>query len=373
MSVHGLAQEAADAYNAALKTYDLPLQLWNPGTGRVEMTAMPVLCPHEVANALYQKSPLIFRKCMLGDEDTDSIVEWWDSTLGEAWSRGHPALASPADFPQCIPVYLHYDGVESFRDQEAHVFSWGSVLGCGRVWERKFLMAVVHEVQVPTAELREAAFDEIMSCDGQAAQVAPSGTNGGDRVATVKLHKWHQWWHRTDMCELCHAQLPTLRADPALNYQWLSWESPVWARLRTQEEYEAETPVARLSPFRHIDGWGLGSDFEDLLHNVYLGHAKDALANAVYEVLCERPRHAWEPLMAEWDTEYRGYLRERGFQGAKILLKLKTFGIKPVGAPDFPEVSRRVKAAACKRLIPFIAAKVHQACDGSEHSRQRTM
>ena len=147
----------------------------------------------------------------------------------------------------------------------------------------------------------------------------------------------------------------------------------MWARLRTQEEYEAETPVARLSPFRHIDGWGLGSDFEDLLHNVYLGHAKDALASAVYEVLCERPRHAWEPLMAEWDNEYRRYLRERGFQGAKILLKLKTFGIKPVGAPDFPEVSRRVKAAACKRLIPFIAAKVHRACDGSEHSRQRTM
>ena len=126
------------------------------------------------------------------------------------------------------------------------MFSWGSVLGCGRVWERTFLMAVVHEVQVPTAELREAAFDEILRFFGGSLRqtfagrmpergfrhedlasrnlgVPPGqpvaggfklafGGFRGDRAAMVKLHKWHQWWHRTDMCELCHAQLPTKKS-----------------------------------------------------------------------------------------------------------------------------------------------------------------
>eukprot|EP00969_Alexandrium_andersonii_P243121 10739174-Alexandrium_andersonii.AAC.1 len=62
------------------------------------------------------------------------------------------------------------------------------------------------------------------------------------------------------------------------------------------------------------------------------------MGSAVYELLSLHPRGDWAALVAEWDREYRQFLSDRGWQGARVLLKLKTFGIQRAGAPpDFPE------------------------------------
>lgn len=94
-------------------------------------TPVKVLLPHEVIHCLSTCcSPYAFGSIMLGNLSESARRAFFDhlKTL-DVYSQ-HPVLCSPdVDFKRLIPVFLHADGAQFYRDDENFVWSFGSVFG----------------------------------------------------------------------------------------------------------------------------------------------------------------------------------------------------------------------------------------------------
>lgn len=66
---------------------------------------------------------------MLGDFDTAGRVHFFEHLKRlDPW-KDHPALADGSDFDWLIPLSIHADGAQFYRDDENFVYSFGSVFG----------------------------------------------------------------------------------------------------------------------------------------------------------------------------------------------------------------------------------------------------
>ena len=87
-----------------------------------------VLLPHEVMAAFYNRSPATFQTLFAGDMSQDGIGEFWQHVKKQANWKDHPVLnsCSASELGQMIPVNIHADGAEFYRDDEYFVYSWSS-------------------------------------------------------------------------------------------------------------------------------------------------------------------------------------------------------------------------------------------------------
>ena len=121
----------------------ISIPLFDPRTCTIKDTQVPVLAPHEVFWALWRKGPLVFCKLLLGDNPDSIILAWWENTLQQPWGATHPALRKPANVHRTFPLLFHYDGAESFTNQEAHIWTMSSEFSTGNVFDSKLLLAVI--------------------------------------------------------------------------------------------------------------------------------------------------------------------------------------------------------------------------------------
>ena len=87
------------------------------------------------------------------------------------------------------------------------------------------------------------------------------------------------------LCDLCFAQKPTNRADPAMNYMNMA-EAPIYELAGIDHiTYMATTP--QVSPWNLVEGWTLHTCVYDLMYNLFLGCGRDFVASSL-RVLLEK-------------------------------------------------------------------------------------
>ena len=91
---------------------------------------MRCFLPHEILHCL-SDHPTAFKSLLLGSLDERSIYSFWEHCRGlDAWSS-HPIYNLDGDYPlhRTIPLCIHGDGAEIFREDEMFIYSLSSALG----------------------------------------------------------------------------------------------------------------------------------------------------------------------------------------------------------------------------------------------------
>lgn len=73
---------------------------------------------------------------MFGQLSREDVAKFWQHVRClEPW-KDHPALQDPAqDYSTLVPIQLHADGAEMYRNDECCCISWSSVLATSGVIE----------------------------------------------------------------------------------------------------------------------------------------------------------------------------------------------------------------------------------------------
>lgn len=87
------------------------------------------------------------------------------------------------------------------------------------------------------------------------------------------------------MCDLCFAQKPAKRSDPAMNYMDMGAKPPYELAVIDHATYMAMTP--KISPWNAVEGWTLHTCVFDIMHNLFLGTGRDFVASSL-RVLLEK-------------------------------------------------------------------------------------
>ena len=100
----------------------------------------------------------MFQRSIVGDEGIAVIMRYWEEALMMPWGSSHPAVhEDPSQLDTMVPLQIHYDGVEVYRNQEAHVWSFGSSLVTGAPLDVWFPIAVIMDKRLSTPALKKAA------------------------------------------------------------------------------------------------------------------------------------------------------------------------------------------------------------------------
>lgn len=81
------------------------------------------------------------------------------------------------------------------------------------------------------------------------------------------------------LCDLCMAEKPTKRANPAMNFKNMATDAPYRLTNINHATYLATT--SQVSPWSAIPGWELECNVFDVMHNLFLGSGRDFLGSAI--------------------------------------------------------------------------------------------
>ena len=103
--------------------------------------------------------------------------------------------------------------------------------------------------------------------------------------------------------------------------------------------------------------------WEDLTHNVHLGHGRDASGSCIAEMLEEEvlePGTTWEANLRALDLECRRWGQHHGVAAPRYRLNPAAigWGLHVSRATTYPEISSAWQACAVRVLITFLAVKV---------------
>ena len=264
-------------YGCKLDPYMMRVNLWSAQAGRAVEATVPLLLPHEIYNELHRQSEALFLRSVLGLTPAGAVLEFWEQALMKPWGHGHPAFEDPGLLDRMHPLWLYYDGVESYTEQESHVFAVGSALQRGDNSVRLHLLCTVLEARVCTKELKRGLVNEFARCCAWSLRCArlgimPSrGPNGeefspgswrqqragepiagehrlcfagvqGDRKAMLLLHDFSRYWQTLQICEQCLATRPSRsrQGDPGLCYGYVGRRA-TWPKTAvSHDEYAQE-------------------------------------------------------------------------------------------------------------------------------------
>lgn len=94
-----------------------------------QKTAIKMLLPREVLHTLATSCPpWVFSSIMLGHLDSSARTSFLEHLRGLAPWSSHPVL-SDANLSHIVPLCIHADGAQFYRDDEHFVYSMSSLLG----------------------------------------------------------------------------------------------------------------------------------------------------------------------------------------------------------------------------------------------------
>ena len=100
-------------------------------TDDAQSTPVKVLLPHELLHAVAQSGSFAFNSLMLGNLDSESRKNFWQHVALQTPWKDHPVVKN-GDWGKLIPVCIHGDGAQMFREDEYFCWSWSSVFSsCG--------------------------------------------------------------------------------------------------------------------------------------------------------------------------------------------------------------------------------------------------
>ena len=98
---------------------------------------------------------------MLGNNSSADILRFWKHLKSLPEYAHHEVLQASSDeeMKRMVPLCLHADGAEMFRDDEHFVTSWSSAFGAGGAWRDclvgRFPISIVAERHIE---------DQVESC-----------------------------------------------------------------------------------------------------------------------------------------------------------------------------------------------------------------
>ena len=187
---------------------DLPLK-----DGRKRKITIPVIPPHEILHAVHRAGKLQFHISMLGSDGYENIKVFWENALRQTWGRCHPAAVNTSRLRKTIPVVIHIDGVATYTDSEANIYSLSSALASGCTWDTKFVLCVVPVLLALTKRKKRAVNVALCKFFGWSMQHAMDGFSQNEgttkrrgrfilgvqkwRVKSLRLvTAWHLWAQR---------------------------------------------------------------------------------------------------------------------------------------------------------------------------------
>lgn len=110
-----------------------------------------VLLPHEVLDCIARSDPFAFQSILLGDHSEQSREEFFRHVSSlDPWKH-HPVI-SGCPWKKLVPIHIHGDGREFYKEDEYFVWSWSSVFGTGGSIKDAFMfrfpIAVIPERQM---------------------------------------------------------------------------------------------------------------------------------------------------------------------------------------------------------------------------------
>ncbi|CAK0860275.1 unnamed protein product [Prorocentrum cordatum] len=252
---------------------------------------------------------------IFGKNGADGVLRWWQNAIATApHLADHPAARRPwNDVGKTAPLYVHYDGAEVFRNQEYHIWSYGSVMcDVGSAFDRLF----------PIVSIPHAALVDMRNGD-------------------------------PDMTFMDFGPLARWRTSKITHEQFMRLEPPVYH-----------------SPWYIVQGITLRTLHRDLAHGIYLGFGKDLAASAVVLWLYTGGLARWcsEKFEAHNVTHdmaldllfkhYRVWCADRGVTKCRLswnCFTLPSMGRERLNQKEFPCLSGKVKAIACKCILHYLA------------------
>jgi hypothetical protein len=377
--------------------------------GVTESVLIPVLLPWELMFGLGSYGELQFQAAFLSEDGKDFNKGIWQWAKTQDFGKAHPVLQradADNDFLELLlAIVLHMDGAEMFNSSEHYIFSWQALGACGAVWDKKMLVACVPHKRMRDKAVKQAVFAEFgkffkwvfdvleTGCFpskgmyeeeldterlSRAGKEFANGWKGAffgmkhDAKARRELHNFRRHYSSTFVCDECLATQPFKNAPRDVLYADFT-EDALHARTFCSHEWYMAHET-NISPFAQIRGWHKDMLFRDILHDIWLGTARDDVAASITDMLeaDELPgTDTTNKLNTLWGA-CKVYC-----QNNKLSKPRGGFSVGQIGRyskKKVPELSSKFKAMQVKVICKFLADYTFRLDDGSsKHKGMRSM
>jgi hypothetical protein len=387
-----------------LEPYIIWLDLASKTDLEVRKYPVPILAPHELLHALWRAGHPQWYLSMVGPEKEAGLEAFWTNALGQEWGKLHPGLqgCDMAALRQTVPLRVHIDGAESFKNHESVIWSISSPTTKGDTYDTRLPIMSVPDECMHTEELRDSVHREVCrflgwsflqcelgvfpaagfdgeSCSPKSLRHKLQGTliAGGWRAIYAGVKSDAKMRYQTQLftryyrfsycCDACLATIPYKNAPKPLSYGDCS-RTALWRdTIISQADYLALEP--RVSPWFQIRGHHICLALRDQMHNLYLGVAQDVVASCLWDL---QLRGAFGsdsiPMnLKRAYIDYRAWCKLNGVTSTPVGFSLASIGKHQTS--DFPCLSSTIKAAHVKGMCFYIAGKTLEHCGNSEHDR----
>lgn len=106
-------------------------------------TWIPILLPHEFLHAIVQAGRVQLEASLIGNLDDEDLSQFWKHVKScEDWKM-HPVFSGRVDFARLLPLILHIDGAEFYKNSEYYCWSFACPFAQGTLVDQKLLCMVL--------------------------------------------------------------------------------------------------------------------------------------------------------------------------------------------------------------------------------------
>ncbi|CAK9052682.1 Uncharacterized protein SCF082_LOCUS28789 [Durusdinium trenchii] len=288
-------------------------------------------------------------------------VGFWEHAKTLAPWRDHPVLRSCAP-ERLIPLTIHGDGAQFFRDDEHYVYSISSLFGCNGCIQTsllsKFPIAIIPERWMRSSRAQKSVNNTVArlvawSLKCSAEGVAPDTGLYGEPLTGFRA-------------EMKGKSLGC-NCPPEMNFKNFG-EDAAWPLTTVTHEDYMRMPGPK-SDWLQVEGFRLENLAFDFMHNVFLGTARDLCGSSIRVLL----RFGWydhvegdiDCKLAAIQREMVRDCRDLGF----FMPKKPVLTEANLCKEDYAQLGTRFKASHVKLIVFWVARKVQKSSERAPNDR----
>ncbi|CAK9111988.1 Nipped-B-like protein B [Durusdinium trenchii] len=377
-----------------LQPYTVTMNLQVEGH-EVKPHTVSVLLPHELIHCLSQDA-FAFNSIFLGNISESGRVGFWRHAQNLAPWRNHPCFEQEnVSLASLVPLTVHGDGAQFFRDDEHYVYSISSLFGCNGCIQTtllsKFPIAIIPERWMRFSQAQKSVNQTVAQVVAWSLKCSISGvgpdvgmygeTLTGYRAemrgvslgpwkaayfafkADLKARKWMHSFSRYYKSKLiCDSCLVSSGArDSAMHYKNFSQEA-AWPLTTVSHEDYMAMPGTKTT-WLQVEGFRLENCAFDFMRNVFLGIARDLCGSSIQVLI----RFGWyDHVVGDMDCKLAAVQREmvRDCRACGFFMPKKPVLTEAnLGKDDYAQLGTRFKASHVKLIVFWIAKKTQKCSD----------
>lgn len=381
---------------------------------QVDVPAIPIW---RIFASLFKAGPEQFRVSVLGDGGNNLAKEFWTRARTQPWGANHPALAGRSDeeLSKIIPVQLHVDGADLFRNTEYVVFSVSSVLAdTTDISDLKFQFLKVPAECCKTKELLLEVMQRVAAFVAWNVDILQSGVRpsvgfygedlegGGepfmhpytaayalfksDGKARAECHAYEMNYSTIFCCDRCFATQPypsVLRSKRLSELLYTDFRATAGWRSKQIDHPTYMRDCGRRSPWAAVSGFRQETVLHDWMHTGPLGFLRDLCGSVIIDLLTSGHLAKHFAVLAAGSSnndvlvrclwiDFRAWCKTCGLSKPKGYLSMRSLG-RGSSSQVYPEIGSGVKAVTVKNLTMYLATVTaqHVTDEDRRHTRLR--